>query len=277
MEEKKQSKILKKQKIIWILIFISSGIGVLLSLIGTITETYTVYYKYYYLFLTFWTNWTVFIYYGFIFSFLIFKRKNLLQKITNIKLRFAINSYLVFVFFAVLFLFIPIYFFSWINVINFDAFPDYVGSTWYSGKTEPIIVPGLETFILHFVTPILLIIDFSFMTKKEQQKLNSGKFTKKFNYLLLISIYLLFYLFFVEMMAFILPQVYIGDDPGQQINYDYFRIYPYTILSYQYFPVYGLVLFIFYLTFLYFLIYILFRGRIQNWFSKLIHKRGKNE
>lgn len=277
MEEKKQSKISKKQKIIWILIFISSGIGVLLSLIGTITETYTVYYKYYYLFLTFWTNWTVFIYYSFIFSFLILKKENILQKFANIKLRFAINSYLIFVFFAVIFLFIPIYFFSWINVINFDAFPDYVGSTWYSGKTEPIIVPNLESFMLHFVTPVLLIIDLSLISKKEKEKLNSGNFTKKLNYLILISIYLLFYLAFVETMAFVLPQVYIGDDPNKQISDDYFRVYPYTILSYQYFPIYGLVLFIFYLTFLYFLIYILFRGRIQNWFSKLIHKRGKNE
>lgn len=277
MEEKKQSKIAKKHKIIWILIFISAGIGVLLSLIGTITETYTVYYKYYYLFLTFWTNWTVFIYYGFIFAFLVLQKDNILKKIANIKLRFAINSYLIFVLFAVLFLFIPIYFFSWINVINFDAFPDYVGSTWYSGKSEPIIVPGLETIFLHLVTPILLIIDLSFITKKEQQKLNSGKFKQKFNYLILIALYLIVYLFLVEMMAYVLPQVYIGDDPNNQINDLYFRVYPYTILSYQYFPIYGLVLFALYLTFLYFLIYILFRGRIQNWFSNLIHKRGKNE
>ncbi|BDV03582.1 MAG: hypothetical protein HPPSJP_3030 [Candidatus Hepatoplasma scabrum] len=277
MEEKIQYKISNKTKWIWILIFLSSGIGVLLSLIGTITETYTVYYKYYYLFLTFWTNWTVFVYYGIVFVFILLKKDNFLLRFTNIKLRFAVNSYLIFVFFAVLFLFIPIYFFSWIDVINFDAFPDYVGSTWYSGKAEPIIVPGLESFFLHFVTPIFLIIDLSLITKKEQQKLNYDKFYKSFLYLFLISIYLLFYLFFVEMMAFILPSVDISNDAGKVIDDNYFRVYPYTILSYQYFPIYGLVLFIFYLTFLYFLIYILFRGRLQNWFAKLIHKGEKNE
>lgn len=270
MKEQKNFQIKNITKWIWISIFIASGIGVLLSLIGSFTETYTVYYKYYYLFLTFWTNWTVFIYYGLLLFFFFLKKNNILSKIANIRLRYSVNSWLIFVFFAVVFLFIPIYFFSWIDVINFDAFPDYVGSTYYSGKSEPIIVPGLESFILHFIVPILLIIELNFITKEETEKLNQ----KRFKLLLYGSIYLLFYLFFVETMAFVLPTVSI--EPGT-IDYDYFRIYPYTILSYQYFPIYLLVIFILYLTLLYLVIFFLFRKRLQIFIKKIFKKGGKNE
>lgn len=228
---------LSKKKLYWI-IFLSALFGIIFSLtMDLITNNYDL--KYFYYMFTYQSNTIVILFY--LLLIINFKEKyRNLNFINNKKLKTAISSYMGLILLTVFLVFGPMEIFEYFGYGN-GSLTDFPPINGENSETNVWIIIGIiiQNLFIHFLVPILVILDVYFMKKKSNY--NTLNF-------LLTSIYPL---------AFLINAYIVGSLTN---------IYPYLALDPNIYPIYFILIIVALLTIFYCISYLF---SIKN--SKLIN------
>ncbi len=210
-------EISKKHKIFWFIIFFSSLVGVATSLTGSILDIWSVNIDYWYIFLTNWVNSIILIFYAFVSLFALFNFQKGLNLLVRQKILVGLAGLSGIIVLVVVLILGPM---SALHRLGIG--PGAVPDDSNHGKETMLIGGLILNSLVHFIVPVLVIVDL--FTIKFKQKI---KIKDNFPVILILSIYLMFALTFG----------YFTDD------------YPYTIIDPNHFGFF-IILFIFAVSFI---------------------------